>query len=78
MINESVIRKIIGEVILDKEVKDISNNAIFEEAGIDSLDHVDILFNLQEKYGLNIPDSDVEKCNSINNILLYAKEHGKA
>ncbi|WP_020560567.1 acyl carrier protein [Thiofilum flexile] len=78
MINEEIIRQILNEVVVDESIKNISNDAIFKDSGIDSLDHANILFSLQEKYGLIIPDSDVEKCNTINNILQYAKDHGKA
>ena len=42
-----------------------------ESAGADSLDVMNILFGVQEKTGLEIPDEDVENLRTIDQILDY-------
>jgi acyl carrier protein len=41
------------------------------EQGIDSLDFSGILFNLEEVFGVEIPDEDIASLQTINSILIY-------
>ena len=46
----------------DKSLKDL---------GVDSLDLSGILLEIEEKFGIKIPDSDIEHLTSINSIVAY-------
>ena len=65
------IRNIITEVVIGFNVNNLEDHQSFSEAGIDSLDHMNILLYIEENVGIEIPDSDVDKCNSIENIKSY-------
>jgi acyl carrier protein len=41
------------------------------DMGLDSLDHSAVLLALEERYGIKIPDEDVESLSSVNQIATY-------
>jgi acyl carrier protein len=43
--------------------------------GIDSLDALTIFTQVEETYGIHIPDEDFEKLASIDDIVRYVNEH---
>jgi acyl carrier protein len=43
--------------------------------GIDSLDALTIFTQVEEKYGIRIPDEDFEKLDSIDDIVAYVNQH---
>ena len=75
MINSEKIKTIIIEEIKGFDISNLDDNKNFQDAGIDSLDHINILFSLQEKYNIDIPDEAVEKCSSINGIISFVNDN---
>lgn len=45
-----------------------------EEIGMDSLDLMSVLFSVQDEYGLEIPDEDIEQLVSLNALAMYIKD----
>ena len=50
---------------------------IIEDLGADSLDVVELVMALEEKFGVEIPDSEAEKLISINDVVTYIEKVGK-
>ena len=72
MISEKNIRNAIQTSVMGFDVENLNNDEDFVVAGLDSPDHLSILLNLEENYGVNkIPDEDVDLCRSIAGILDY-------
>ena len=72
MISEKDIRNAIQTSVMGFDVEKLKNDEDFVDAGMDSLDHLSILLNLEESYEVKkIPDEDVDLCGSINGILDY-------
>ncbi len=46
-------------------VESISPNSTFEELKIDSLDGINIVFALENEFGVNIPDESVHELRSV-------------
>ena len=67
------IRSIVTQVVIGFNGNNLKNDQTFSDAGIDSLDHMNILLFIEEKIDIKIPDEDVEECNSIDNIKAYIK-----
>ncbi len=44
---------------------------IIEDLGADSLDVVELVMALEEKFGVEIPDSEAEKLLSINDVVTF-------
>ena len=42
-----------------------------EDLGVDSFGAVELLFEIEEAFGLTIPDSDIEKVRSVADIVTY-------
>ncbi|CZE47132.1 acyl carrier protein [Campylobacter geochelonis] len=47
---------------------------IIEDLGADSLDVVELIMALEEKFEIEIPDSDAEKLISINDVVSYIEK----
>jgi acyl carrier protein len=54
-------------IALDK----LTENTDLRDIGADSLDMMNILLSIQEKFGIEVPDKDVEKLVSIAEICNY-------
>ena len=65
------IKQIIKEAnVLDDDVS-IDNTISLSEQGIDSLDLVNIYLILEEKFAIKIPDKDLDKVTTIEEIINY-------
>ena len=71
--------KITIEQILDviaksnvvNDVNVLEHDKPLSEQGVDSLDFSGILFNIDETFGIEIPDEDIDDLLTINNIFAY-------
>lgn len=71
----------IKEVIVDKlgvEEDKITMEASFiDDLGADSLDTVELIMELEEEFGLEIPDEDAEKLTTVQAVVDYVEEKTK-
>ena len=51
------------------------DSKIIEDLGADSLDVVELVMALEEKFGIEIPDSDAEKVVTVGDVVDYIKEN---
>ena len=68
-----------------KIVKDANKTVVIEndedfdrplaEIGLDSLDFMSILFSVQDKFNINIPDEDIDGLNTLNDLIRYIDEN---
>ena len=56
---------------LVKDVNALDHAKPLREQGIDSLDFSGVLFNMEEVFGIEIPDADIDGLQTINDILVY-------
>ena len=67
------------EIIADQlgiAAKNVTPDASFmEDLGADSLDTVELVMALEEEFDLEIPDSDAEKIQTVQDALDYLDEH---
>ena len=70
------IKSLIAEQ-LGVDIEKVTDDASFvEDMGADSLDTVELVMALEEEYGVDIPDEDVEKVTTVKDIIVYIDEHG--
>ena len=68
----------VKEVIADRlgvdpdEIK--WESRLIEDLGADSLDNAELVMNLEEKFGIEIPDEDQTKIQTIEDIVNYIEE----
>lgn len=54
----------------------VTDDAKFiEDLGADSLDQVELVMALEEKFGADIPDEDAEKLTTVSDAIKYIEEH---
>ncbi len=55
----------------------VTDGASFiEDLGADSLDTVELVMALEEEYGVEIPDEDVEKVTTVKDVIAYIEDKG--
>lgn len=68
----------IKEIIADQlgvEAEKITPEAKFvDDLGADSLDVVELIMAFEEEFGIEIPDEDAEKIQTVGDVINYLKE----
>ena len=71
---ERLIEIIAKQLSVDED--NVTPDASFmEDLGADSLDTVELVMALEEEFDLEIPDSDAEKIQTVQDALSYLDEH---
>ncbi|MBE0515335.1 phosphopantetheine-binding protein [Sulfurimonas sp.] len=65
------VKEVIAEAEVLGDVNEMSNDIALEDQGIDSLDVVNVYLLLEEKFDVKIPDEDLNKVQTINDIVEY-------
>ena len=61
---------------LGVDEEEIKLDASFvDDLGADSLDIVELVMALEEEYGIEIPDEDAEKIQTVQDAINYIKDH---
>ncbi len=62
---------------LDIDPGKVTEDASFkDDLGIDSLDLFDLVMNLEEEFGIEIPSEDLENLTTVGAMMNYLKDHG--
>ncbi|WP_375316724.1 acyl carrier protein [Wolbachia endosymbiont (group A) of Colletes cunicularius] len=67
---EGKVKKIILEHI-SKDVEKFNSSSKLSEHGADSLDAVEIIMAAEEEFGIEIPDEDAQKMETMEQIVEY-------
>ncbi len=57
----------------EEEIK--LESSFVDDLGADSLDIVELVMALEEEYGIEIPDEDAEKIQTVQDAINYIKDH---
>lgn len=71
MLTIEQIRSAIAASGVQFDAQNIDINATFESLGMDSLDNFNIIIEIQDRTGLEIPDSDLGQLQTIAGIAEY-------
>ena len=63
--------EIIEKAHLVKDANALVHDKPLSEQGVDSLDFSGVLFNIEEVLDIEIPDEDIDRLQTINNIVIY-------
>ncbi|MDG7056516.1 MAG: acyl carrier protein [Wolbachia endosymbiont of Meromenopon meropis] len=67
---EEKVKKIVLERI-SKDIEKFSSSSKLSEHGADSLDAVEIIMATEEEFGIEIPDGDAQKMETVEQIVDY-------
>ena len=69
----------IKQIIVDElgvDEAEVTENARFiDDLGADSLDLVELVMRFEEEFGIEIPDEDAEKIQSVRDASAYVEQH---
>ncbi|MBI2891327.1 MAG: acyl carrier protein [Nitrospirae bacterium] len=72
---EQRVREIIAEQ-LGMDVDEVKlDGSIVDDLGADSLDIVEMMMALEEEFGIEIPEDQAEKIQTVKDAIGYIKEH---
>jgi acyl carrier protein len=69
--DQELAQKVIGIVAAVKQVspESIRSDSTFEQLGIDSLDRINILFELENEFNIDVPDDEARAITSVQGIV---------
>jgi len=71
------VKKIIVEQLQVDPGKVTEETSLMKDLEADSLDAVEIIMNIETEFGIEIPDEEAEKFQSIGDIVKYVENHAK-
>jgi acyl carrier protein len=75
MITMQELKQLMTDVVKGLDLTHIDGEKTFTDVGLDSLDHVAFLLAVDEKYGVNIPDEDINLCYSLDSTVTYLNKN---
>ena len=71
------VKQIISEQLGVDEDEVTTTASFVDDLGADSLDQVELVMALEEKFEIEIPDEDAEKMRTVQDALDYIEKHAK-
>ena len=71
------VKKMIVEQLGVNESEVQPDAKFIDDLGADSLDIVELVMALEDEYGIEIPDEDAEKIQTVGDAVRYIEEHQK-
>ncbi len=71
------VKKMIVEQLGVSESEVVPEAKFIDDLGADSLDIVELVMALEDEYGIEIPDEDAEKIETVGDAIKYIEEHMK-
>jgi acyl carrier protein len=71
------VKKMIVEQLGVNESEVQPEAKFIDDLGADSLDIVELVMALEDEYGIEIPDEDAEKIETVGDAIRYIEEHKK-
>ena len=71
------VKKMIVEQLGVSESEVVAEAKFIDDLGADSLDIVELVMALEDEYGIEIPDEDAEKIETVGDAIKYIEEHMK-
>ena len=71
----SKVKQIIHEQLGVDEAEIKAESQFVDDLGADSLDTVELVMAFEEEFGIEIPDEEAEKINTVQTAIDYIEEH---
>jgi acyl carrier protein len=69
------VKEIVAEQLGVEESQVVTEASFMDDLGADSLDTVELVMALEDEFGIEIPDEDAEKIQTVNDAIEYITEH---
>ena len=71
---EQRVKKIVAEQLGVNEADVKTDSSFVNDLGADSLDTVELVMALEEEFGLEIPDDEAEKLQSVGDVIKHVED----
>ncbi len=75
---EQQVKKVVAEQLSINEADIKNDSAFIADLGADSLDTVELVMALEDNFGIEIPDDQQEKIQTVQDAINFIKEKKKA
>lgn len=65
------VKQIIAEKLSVDEIKVVPEASFTEDLGADSLENVELVMALEDEFGIEIPDEEAQKIQTVNDAIKY-------
>ena len=72
------VKKVVVEQLGVSESEVNKESSFVDDLGADSLDTVELVMALEEAFGMEIPDEEAEKIQTVGDTLSYVLQHAKS
>lgn len=72
------VRQIIAEKLGIDEAKVVSEASFVEDLGADSLENVELIMELENQFGIEIPDEEAQKIQTVKDAINYVTDKVEA
>ncbi len=72
---EAKVKKIVMEKLNVEEAEVTSEAKFIEDLGADSLDIVEVVMAFEDEFGVEIPDEEAEKIQTVGDTIAYLEKH---
>ncbi|MDD5090598.1 MAG: acyl carrier protein [Candidatus Wallbacteria bacterium] len=69
------VKKVVAEQLGVDEAEITPEASFVDDLGADSLDLVELIMSLEEKFNIEIPDEDAEKIKTVQDAIKYIESH---
>jgi acyl carrier protein len=68
---EAITSRVLGIIAANQkqDIASVTTDSTFEELGIDSMDAVNIVFELEKAFNIDVPDEEMKKIRSVRDIV---------
>jgi len=73
--SEEQVKEIICEKLSVKPEQITPETSFVNDLGADSLDQVELVMEFEDKFGMQIPDEEAEKIQTVGDAIRYIQEH---
>jgi acyl carrier protein len=70
-VSQELIASLIDGAGVAADISGIKGDMPLRDAGIDSLDMMNVFLAIEEKFAIRIPDEDIQKLDTMDNIVRY-------
>ncbi len=67
------VKQIIAEQLMVEEDEITEDASFIDDLGADSLDTVEMIMEIEDEFGIEIPDEDAEKLQTVGDAIEYVK-----
>lgn len=75
MITKEKVKQSLASINGNVDANDIKDNVILAEQGIESLDTFDFFLQVEEEFGVEVNDEQMEELNTVDKIVSYVNKH---